>query len=167
MTVREATHEDVAGIRRVARASWETDYPDILSRETATEGVEEWYAPERIEEELDAPRSLVLVAVEDTVVGFAHAVGSGDDTGHLLRLYVHPDDRGEGVGRRLFEHARDALFERGVDRVEAMVLADNDLGNAFYQDLGLEKVGEGETTIGSETHRENRYALDREAAEGT
>ena len=35
MEYRDATRGDAEAIERIARASWETDYPDILSRETA------------------------------------------------------------------------------------------------------------------------------------
>jgi len=40
-----------------------------------------------------------------------------------------------------------------------MVLAENDPGNSFYQRLGFERVGQGETVIGEETFSENRYEL--------
>ena len=158
MTIRRATADDVEGVHDVARASWTADYPDILSRETAEEGVSEWYTPERLRADLDDPRTRLFVAESDgRVTGFAHALVD-DEEGHLLRLYVHPNYRREGVGRRLFEAVREELDGLDVERVTAMVLAANDLGNAFYADLGFEKVGEGETTIGGETFAENRYA---------
>jgi ribosomal protein S18 acetylase RimI-like enzyme len=157
MTVRRAAPGDVDAIHDVARASWTADYPDILSRETAEDGVGEWYTPARLRADLDDPRTRLFVAVEDdAVVGFAHALVD-DDAGHLLRLYVHPDARRGGVGAALVEAVREELACLDADRVTATVLAANEPGNAFYRDLGFEKVGEGETSIGGETFRENRY----------
>ncbi|WP_255151278.1 GNAT family N-acetyltransferase [Halorarius halobius] len=163
MTVREATADDVEPIREVARRSWETDYPDIVSRETVSEGVEAWYGGERLADAVERPSALVHVAVADgDVVGFAHGELSGR-TGHVLRLYVDPERRGRGVGGELLEVTLDALFDGDVDAVEATVLAANDPGNEFYRAHGFEKTGADTTTIGDESHPENVYRLPREA----
>jgi ribosomal protein S18 acetylase RimI-like enzyme len=160
MTVREASADDVEGIRDVARASWETDYPEILSRETVEAGVEEWYATDRIREAVSNPRDRLFVAEEGgDLVGFAHATLTGEQEGYLLRLYVAPDARRRGVGRELLERVRENLFDYGVDRVYATVLSENDLGNAFYRDFGFQKVDEGETTIGGDSFREDTLVL--------
>jgi len=201
MTVREASADDVAGVREVARTAWEADYPEILSRETAERGVEEWYESSHLDEGVTGSRTRLFVACVDgtdesdstddgervdeadgvddatgaedaesaedaedaaEVVGFAHAELGGDDEGYVLRLYVHPDHRNRGLGRRLLGRTRDDLFAHGAERINAMVLAANEPGNAFYRSLGFEKVEEGETRIGGETYRENTYALERE-----
>jgi ribosomal protein S18 acetylase RimI-like enzyme len=163
MTIREASASDVEAIRDVARASWDADYPEILSRETVEAGVEEWYAVDRIREAVENPRDRLFVAEEGgDVLGFAHAVLTGGDEGHLLRLYVAPDARRRGVGHELLDRVCEDLFDYGVDRVYAMVLSDNEVGNAFYRDLGFEKTGEGETTIGGDTFGENTLVLRRE-----
>ncbi len=100
MTIRLAI-PDADGHQSVATAAWETDYPDILSRETAEDGVRDWYAPEQLESELVESQTLLLVAErEEHVVGFAHATWhETDQEGYILRLYVHPDYRREGIDR--------------------------------------------------------------------
>jgi ribosomal protein S18 acetylase RimI-like enzyme len=163
MSVRQATRADVDAIRRVAKRSWETDYPEtVLTRETVEEAVTDWYAPDRIETELEQERTLLLVAEhEGTVVGFAHATWSDDaEEGYILRIYVHPDHRRERVGRALLESTCTRLVDRGVDRINAMVLSENGPGIAFYERFGFEFVDESETGIGDETYPESRYALD-------
>lgn len=160
MTTRTATVDDLDGIREVAEHSWETDYPDILTRETATAGVDDWYAPDRLSADLDRKKTLLLTADRDgDVVGFAHATWN-DDEGHLLRLYVDPDHRREGVGRDLLVGVCDALFDRDVERINAMVLSANDPGKAFYERFGFEYQDEAETTIGGEGYPESRYVLE-------
>lgn len=163
MSTRAATEDDIDAIRRVAKRSWETDYPEILTRETIDEAVDDWYAHERLADALVPARSLLLVAERDeSVVGFAHATWSNDERqGYILRLYVHPDHRRQGVGHELLERTRDELTAAGVDRINAMVLAENDPGNAFYERFGFEFVDETRTTIGGDSYRENRYALER------
>lgn len=159
MAIHEAAEDDIEGIRRVVETSWETDYPDILSRESIDAGIDEWYAPERLREQLERRRTLLLVAKEaGAVVGFVHCLWKGPE-GDILRLYVDPDHRDQGVGGDLLERAKEVLFEHDVDHIEAMVLQANDPGNEFYHAFGFEQVDTDETTIGGESYLENRYEL--------
>lgn len=161
MAIQRATSDDIEGIRRVARQSWRTDYPEILSRETAEEAVEEWYDPDRLEEEIKSDDALISVfETEDgnEIAGFAHIVWDAR-TGTVLRLYVAPDHRGRRIGTDLLAWTVDALADRDVERVRALVLSENEPGNAFYRSFGFEKTGEGRTTIGDDTYRENTYSM--------
>lgn len=161
MNIRQATEEDIEAIRKVAEAAWENDYPEILSRETVDAGVEEWYELENIEADLKMHDAILLVAeVDDEVVGFAHAIWARR-TGHILRVYVLPDYRQRGIGGELLASVRDTLLRRGADRIQAMVLAENEQGNAFYESFGFEKVDEGETLIGDKSYKENVYVRKR------
>ncbi len=157
MKIRHALSDDVAAIRRIAEETWEVDYPDILHRENLDEVVHEWYDDESIREEVSKEDSVVVLAEEDgEILGFAHGIWARR-TGHILRVYVHPDHRGEGVGGDLLAAVRDALLQRGSDRIQAMVLAENEVGNEFYRQAGFEKIDEGETIIGGESYIENVY----------
>jgi ribosomal protein S18 acetylase RimI-like enzyme len=160
MNLREATEEDVAGIHDVAERSWEADYPDIVSRETASEGVEEWYGADRVREELARADTALLVAEEDgAVVGFTHAVW-GREEGTILRLYVDPDHRRAGVGGELLDATVDRLRQDGVETVRATVLAANEPGNAFYESNGFAREpGTQSTTIAGERHEEHVWVL--------
>lgn len=154
MTIRAATEADIDAIQRIARASWEADYPNILSRETAESGVDEWYSTDGLDSELSHPRSVVAVAeASGDVVGFVHAI-TGEEVGHVLRLYVDPDHRRQGIGRRLLEHVVEEMADLDHDRVAALVLAENDLGVEFYRSAGFETVDEAETMIGGTAYRE-------------
>lgn len=162
MRVEPATSDDVEAIQEIARESWKHDYPDILSSESLSAGVEDWYSEASIRDSVDWPRAVVLVGrVDGTVVGFVHAVLDADrDEGNVLRLYVHPDHRGNGYGTALFEAVRDELVDRDADRIRAMVLAANETGNAFYERLGFEQEGASEVVIGGETYTENTHVLE-------
>ena len=165
MTIREATKADVDAIRRVAEASWEADYPDVMGRESLDEGVHDWYSTDRIREAIYWSRSHMLVAERDgDVVGFVHAdVRADDGVGHVLRLYVHPDHRRQGIGGDLLAAACRALSEAGVTHVRATVLESNDVGNEFYRQHGLEPAGTESVIVGDETHRETTYDLREDA----
>lgn len=163
MRVEPATGDDVEAIQAIARESWEHDYPDILSSESLREGVGEWYSADRIRDSVHWPRATVLVGREDgEVAGFVHAVFDADrNEGNVLRLYVHPDHRGAGHGSELLDAIEEAMFERGAERIRAMVLAANEVGNAFYREAGFEREESAEVVIGGETYTENTYVVDR------
>jgi ribosomal protein S18 acetylase RimI-like enzyme len=162
--LRPATATDVDGIIAVARECWETDYPDILSRETVAAGVDEWYDRDTIETDVRTADAIVVVAVQtETVVGFAHAIWD-DEVGTILRLYVAPDARGRGLGRDLCRTAETELGRRGASRVRAMVLAENEQGNRFYESLGYDRVDAGQTVIAGESYDENVYERTVETA---
>lgn len=159
VTISRASAEDVDAIRAVARASWTADYPTILSRETAESGVDEWYEPKQLRADLARPATCVFVAEQDSeIVGFVHALWNRDE-GVVFRVYVHPDQRESGVGRELVEQVRTEMEQRGSERLTAMVLTANEVGQAFYESLGFERVDEGETTIGGESYGEYSYRL--------
>jgi ribosomal protein S18 acetylase RimI-like enzyme len=165
MRIRSADAGDVDAIRGIAHCSWERDYPGIANRETIDDRVEEWYGNDRMRSAVADPGTVVLVAdAGDEVVGFAHAAVSTETwTGSILRLYVDPDRRGEGVGSELLDATIDELRDRDCERIEAMVLADNEPGNEFYRAAGFERVATGETVIGDGRHEEHRYAYRAES----
>ncbi|MFO7926428.1 MAG: N-acetyltransferase family protein [Halobacteriota archaeon] len=160
MEIYVAHPDDIDAIREIARISWETDYPDILSRENVESAVNDWYGREQLGEELSYPWTYMYVAAEnDEIVGFAHAV-LAENEGNILRIYVHPDERRRGIGQALFDRIRHELIRHDIERLNAMVLADNALGNEFYADLGLERSERAETVIGDERFEENTYVLE-------
>jgi len=163
MDIYVAHPDDIDAIREIARASWEHDYPEILSRESVESAVNDWYGRDRLQEELADPWTHIYVATDEdgATVGFAHAVLDGDE-GNLLRIYIHPDARRGGIGGALFDRVRHELLRHDIERLNAMVLADNELGNHFYEDRGLELTDRTETRIGGEAFGENTYVLEVE-----
>lgn len=141
----------------------EHDYSEILSRESVESAVNDWYGRDRLQAELGDPWTHIYIATDGDGVtaGFAHAVLDGDE-GNLLRLYIRPDSRREGVGGALFDRVRHELFRHGIERRNAKVLADNELGDQFDEDRGPELVGRAETRIDGESFGENTYVLEAE-----
>lgn len=166
--VRAATTEDAPAVEAVAAAAWEHDYPAVLNRDRPAEAARDWYDAERLRRDIDDPAHVVQVAErDDRVIGFVHAFAAATDTagrddGTILRLYVHPDARGEGVGSKLLDAAHNVLADRGCDRVRAMVLAANEAGRAFYAASGFEETDEtGTTVIDGESYEEVVFVSDR------
>jgi ribosomal protein S18 acetylase RimI-like enzyme len=159
MERRPASLEDRAAIRRVARETWHDTY-DELDAETIDRTIDEWYGDEALETALSKPGTAFLVAERDgEVVGFAHGVVTAEE-GDVLRLSVHPDHQGEGIGTGLYERLREDLRDFNMERMRAIDLASNEGGREFYEHHGFEPTDEDEVEIGGEKRREVVYTLE-------
>ena len=140
--VREATDGDLERVHGIAVAAWEAAHEPIVGAEAVAPFLEAHYDRESFEPYLSADRSLLAVAEDDGVVGFVSVSPDEDcpERFDLGRLYVDPGRWGEGVGRRLLEHAESAVAERGGERVQLGVMAENDRAVAFYEAAGYERV---------------------------
>ena len=158
MDVRPAEASDGEAIGSVVRRSTRASYalsPQVI------DGIVEAYSGEAVAERLEGGRAgddgeeddgqvgddrrVYLVAeTDEEVVGFAEGRLAGDDVGEIVWLHVAPAGRGVGVGTELFEHLHDELEERGATHVRALVLADNQEGEEFFERFDLEKLAETE-----------------------
>lgn len=157
MKVRSATAADFEPITAVARATWHDTY-DELEADVIDRTVDDWYTDDSMP--LEAPGTVVLVAeTDDDLVGFTHAVAQGEKA-DVLRMYVHPDHQGEGIGSKLHERLIAELDAYDVDRVRSIDFAFNDTSRAFYEGLGFEQTDEGEVEIDGEYYPEAVYTLE-------
>jgi len=155
-TIRLADTDDIAGIQRVARATWQAAYSDFVGEESIETVLDEWYATEIVDQAVTADEVVYLVAERnDGIVGYTSGgEGSegGSETATLANIYVLPELWGEGIGTSLLTNLRTRLRGRGFDDLRAVVLADNEAGIPFYESKGFDRVGDRTEEIGDETH---------------
>jgi len=160
MELRDATPEDVDGIRAVARASLDASYGHAVESDVLDRVVDDWYATDRVAEDVADGDALLPVAVDGgDVIGFAQSlrVDVREPTGRIEWLHVHPDYRGEGLGADLLGRVEGRLHELGVGRIEGAVLVANEAGTAFYERQGYEPAGERDVDVDGAALRERRY----------
>jgi GNAT superfamily N-acetyltransferase len=89
--------------------------------------------------------SIFLVAeVDDDVQGICIAeVGDTANTSHVgwLRVDVHPDFRGQGIGTKLLETMFEVAKKQGIRRLEITSYEDNIRGRKLFQSLGFKTEG--------------------------
>ncbi|MFP8957312.1 GNAT family N-acetyltransferase [Natrialbaceae archaeon A-CW3] len=159
--IRPATPADATDIRAVARASWHAAYDDFLGHDTVDAVTDDWYAVDRLRESIEAAEShlfvcdMAVAADGHDIAGFVHvSPWTGQpETGHLKRLYVHPDHWGRGLGTTLLERGERALEQAGYERVRLEVFAQNDDGVGFYEARGYDRAAEETETLGGEIRR--------------
>ncbi|MET0813177.1 MAG: GNAT family acetyltransferase [Microbacterium sp.] len=98
-----------------------------------------WNNPHQdISRKLRVQPELFLVAADgDEIVGSVMA-GYDGHRGWLYYLASAPAHRGEGIARRLVEHAEELLTDLGCPKVQLMVRPDNGVTQGFYAALGYE-----------------------------
>lgn len=133
-TTRHAEIDDIEEIRTVARKSWEAAYSDFIDDELIENMLSGGYNREILKATIDSDTVALFVAEQDgDVTGYLSSEPPAEgDVGHVS-IYVDPNYWGEGSGTALLERASDHLRDAGAAAMRDTVLADNEVGNAFYE----------------------------------
>ena len=134
ITIRPAGEGDVGVILQFIRDL--AQYEHLEHQVVATEGM--------LRETLFGSRpyaEVVLACLKDQPVGFAlffhnYSTFLGRPGIYLEDLYVRPEARGHGVGRRLLTWLAATAVSRGCGRLEWAVLDWNEPSIRFYRNLG-------------------------------
>ena len=139
LSFRAARREDVPLILEMIRAL--AEYEQLLSEVVATESVlEEWL--------FDKEKAEVLFPMlEGKEIGFAlyfHNFSTflGRAGLYLEDLYIQPEYRGRGYGRKVLQKLAQIAVERGCGRLEWWCLDWNASSIAFYKNLGAQPMDE-------------------------
>lgn len=91
-------------------------------------------------ESLDLSHHLLLTPKSEVVRGFVLFQISDHETAHLLKILVHPEDRGTGVAWKFWEEVVEVLKSKHFLRVYLEVEELNSRAIGFYQKLGFETL---------------------------
>jgi GNAT superfamily N-acetyltransferase len=155
LLIRSATAADARLLLEMIREF--AEHVRMANRVIATE--------ERLQQTLFGPQQLaeVLLAYwSGEPVGYAvffhtYSTFRGQPGLFLEDLFVRPDARGRGVGRRLLARVASIAQDRGCGRLEWSTLDWNEQAIGFYCHLGAE-AHEGSTTFGLLGEALNRLA---------
>ncbi len=87
-------------------------------------------------------RDALMLAVDGEQIVGTLVAGWDGWRGHLYRLAVAPDARGQGIARLLVDAAEQRFRGFGVGRVDAMVLDENDAAHPVWARLGYRRQPE-------------------------
>ncbi|WP_254823485.1 GNAT family N-acetyltransferase [Haloglomus halophilum] len=129
LVVREATRADLLEVFRIERTSFPQPWPyGAFEGFLGTPG---FLVAECRDEGDDDPGTIAGYIVADTVPNH------GSPIGHVKDIAVHPDHRGQGIGRRLLERGLAVMDSRGAARVKLEVRDGNEAALSLYRDLGF------------------------------
>ena len=135
-SVRPATRDDAAAIHAIyapfvrdTAVSFEADEPSV----------------DEMAARIGAMPTYLVHEVDGVVDGYGY---SGPWRGRCaydwaveLSVYLAPDARGRGIGRRLMEAVADAERARGIVQAFVQVALPNDASEGLFRSLGFEHVG--------------------------
>jgi ribosomal protein S18 acetylase RimI-like enzyme len=138
VTIRLATTDDAAAIATVLRA-FQAEYEEAAPEQ-------DWWAG-RIAELMDTGDSAVVLLDPGTgepPVGVAYlrfrpSLYQDAPEAYLAELYVRPDLRGQGLGRRLLTAAMDHAVDRGATYLDLSTTSADTAAVALYESLGFDR----------------------------
>ena len=127
MTIREMKIEDYDNVF----ALWKTIKGfGIRSVDDSKEGIERFLKWN--------PGLSVVVEEEGKIVG-AILCGSDGRRGCLYHVCVHKDYRRQGIGKTMVIWCMEKLKELQINKVSLIAFTQNDIGNAFWKEIGWTK----------------------------
>lgn len=149
ITVRAANQDDLHEVSRLLIHTWEETYTDILGAEMVKAVTSRWHTPEALSAGLQRDDGTFLVAIdkpktssEHRIVGTASVRLGPERVLNLLRLYVHPEHQGQGIGATLMAAAL-APYDGKADELLLEVEPRNTRAVQFYEARGFQSVGTG------------------------
>lgn len=91
---------------------------------------------EGVERFLNRNPGISVVAVEDDKIVGAILCGHDGRRGCMYHVCVDPDYRLQGLGKEMVVFCMNALHEEGINKVSLIAFTVNDIGNAFWKQIG-------------------------------
>src|SRR5690625_3733007 len=141
--IRKADLNDVEAIAKILIHSWQVNFKDIIP-EVYLNKMSADKIPMGIRKSLEI-HSLFVAETNDVIVGFV-GCGSNRIQGHLQydaelhAIHVLPNQKGNGIGRELFNAAIRDLIKQDYEKMMLSVFEDN-TAKYFYEKLGGKFIG--------------------------
>lgn len=146
VNIRMAKPEDALQIAIVNVYTWKTQYSGLMTEEVIDDrvaSVEQMAAKNR--QRIIDDANYIVAEVDGTIVGFTRFAKSTykdyEDAGEIYALYLLKGFNGKGLGRKLFEAARDELKKSGYNKMIIKCLKGNPTLD-FYKYMGGQVIGE-------------------------
>src|SRR5256714_10752818 len=135
-------HEVPIGIRHAQPSEGEllTDIAHAAKRHWGypEKWIEQWQADLIITPQFIANNEVFVAIVNDGIAGCCALVVTGA-LAEIEHMWIKPEHMGSGVGRALFEHARDRAKELQLPVLE---LSADPNAEGFYERMGAKRIGD-------------------------
>lgn len=78
--------------------------------------------------------------LDDQLIGYV-VMSEAAGEAHILNVCIHPDQRGQGLAKRLMTRVITCAREQQVDTVFLEVRASNRVAQGLYESLGFNEIG--------------------------
>lgn len=153
----KATEQDISKIQDLARRSWEHAYADILSSDQLEYMLNTMYSEEEIRTQLSNPNYHYYLVFDEVLNNFEGFIGYENayeqNTTKLHRIYLVPESKGKGAGKKALQFLHEKVKDFGDNRV-ILAVNKNNSAKQFYESQGYKVYDEGVFDIG------NGYVMD-------
>ncbi len=160
ISIRTARLGDEAQIADVHDRAWRGAYRGVIPGRELERMIER-RGPAWWRQAIRAGTRISVLDFSDKIAGYAsygrNRMPALPYGGEIFELYLAPEYQGVGLGRRMFEAARDDLAAHGYLSFVVWALGDNERAIAFYRRLGGVLVRRARERFGSESRE--RVAL--------
>ena len=163
--IRNVEEKDIPSVVDIQINGWRTAYKGIVDDEY----LDSMNREERIEtRKKDYKNSGFIVAeLNNEVVGFTRYVYDNsfspdkeDVDCELMAIYVRPDLKRNGIGRKLFKYVLDEFKDKNKTKMILWCLKDNEPSKAFYKKMGGIETYEKPADIGGKVYYEVGFLYD-------
>jgi GNAT superfamily N-acetyltransferase len=152
MKLIKATGKDIPLIQDLAKRSWKNAYAEILSEEQMEYMLSEMYSEQEIESQLQNPNYHYYLIEDESSSSYEGFIGYEhnyeDKTTKLHRIYLVPESKGKGLGKRALQFLNEKVAENENERIILNVNKHND-ARKFYESQGYRVYDEGVFDIGN------------------
>ncbi|MCY0977923.1 GNAT family N-acetyltransferase [Chryseobacterium wangxinyae] len=152
MKLIKATEKDIPLIQDLAKRSWENAYAEILSREQMKYMLENMYSEIEISLHLKNPNYHYYLVFDEVLNLFDGFLGYENhyenQTTKLHRIYLVPESKGKGLGKKTLEFLNEKVKKSGDSRIILNVNKYNSAKN-FYKSQGFEIYKETVIDVGN------------------
>jgi GNAT superfamily N-acetyltransferase len=144
----EATQVDFSIIQALAYSIWNKTYVEIISKEQIDYMLNKGYSINSLEDQYTAGHRFILLKKEEKYIGFASYEHHLEQKTKVHKLYLEPNEHGQGYGILMLDHIKDKALE---NKDIALFLNVNKYNKAkfFYEKYGFFVASETIIDIGN------------------
>lgn len=158
IVIRNITEKDIPQVVDIQVNGWQTAYKGIIDDEFLISMNKEKIIEQRLQDYMLG--HFIVAIVNNEIVSFCRydevtvsPDGEGFDS-ELMALYVKPELKHQGIGKKMFGFVTTALRNSGKVKMILWCLKDNYPSRKFYEKMGGEIIREHEIEIGGKKYKE-------------
>ncbi|HKW08140.1 MAG TPA: GNAT family N-acetyltransferase [Candidatus Dormibacteraeota bacterium] len=145
-SVRNGTDRDLERVVAIKVRTWSDTYGPLIAPEVLRPFLDQAAQLAYLREKTRSANTILLVAEDHGVVGFALTFLDHGPDPWLESLHVHPDSQSRGVGTLLMRVTASELKARGRNSMGLGVVEGNTAAERFYERLGAVDAGREPTS---------------------
>ena len=164
MIIRDVTEKDLLSVVDIRIAGWRTAYRGIIDDDILNSMNREERIARRQKDWRDT--GFIVAEQDGEVLGFCRYIDNGsfspdyDVDCELMAIYLRPDAKRQGIGRKLFEYVANEFRQQGKKKMILWCLKDNQASRRFYEAMGGKLGGEKMFEVDGRKYPEVAYLYD-------